>query len=361
MMRVLAVADSFVTEADFQSELEGLGDAVSWRVVTLDERRVWTPRTPAEALLREHAGSPEQLVEALDGEDVLLVHVAPVTEAVLAAAPNLKMVGCARGGPVNVDVRAASARGIPVVGVPGRNTQAVAELTIALMVNVVRQVPRAMAAARASTTLGRSPIEGAPFMGTELAGKTLGLVGLGRVGSRVASHAGALGMRVLASDPYARPEQAASCGAELVALDELLSRSDIISLHARATPENRHMIGERELGLMRAGSYLVNTARETLVDEAALLAALRSGRLAGAAVDVVQPAGDRPHPLTELENVIVLPHIGGATREASRNGTRELARAVARLAAGEPLPNVVNQEALAAQRPDTPRGAPEVA
>jgi D-3-phosphoglycerate dehydrogenase len=264
---------------------------------------------------------------------------------VLDAAP-LRLVCCARGGPVNVDVAAASLRGIPVTNAPGRNAQAVAELTIAFALLLIRGVPAAARYLTAGGQLAESTYEGSQFLGGEAPGLTLGLVGLGNVGREVAARARGLGFVLLGYDPV--PPPVIPPGVTMVGLDELLSRSRLISLHARATPANRHLVGPDAFAQMPRGAYFINTARESLVDEDALAAALATGGLAGAALDVVErrPAGDR-HPLLNLPNVIITPHIGGATTETLRRGAEMSAAAVAALAAGEVPDHLVNPGVLA--------------
>ena len=290
------------------------------------------------------------------GHDVLLVHGAPVTAEVLDAAP-LRLVCCARGGPVNVDVAAASARGIPVTNAPGRNAEAVAELTMAFALMLIRGVPVAPATWPMAGSSAGSTYEGSEFIGGEAASMTLGLVGLGNVGREVAARARALGFTLLGYDPV--PPAAVPPGVTLTGLDELLGRSGLVSLHARATADNRHLFGAAEFARMPRGAFFINTARESLVDEDALAKALASGHLAGAALDVVErrPAGDR-HPLLDLPNVIITPHIGGATRETLRRGAEMAAAAVGRLISGEIPDHLVNPEVLAeeAAQVTQPRG-----
>ena len=303
------------------------------------------PRTDSERTLREYVGNPAHLVAAVAGHDALLVHGAPVSAEVLDAAP-LRLVCCARGGPVNVDVAAASRRGIPVTNAPGRNAQAVAELTIAFALMLVRSVPYSARYLVDGGQLAENTYEGSEFIGAEAASMTLGLVGLGNVGREVAARGRALGFTMLGYDPVRLAT--VPPGVTMVTLDDLLSRSGLISLHARATPDNRHLLGTAAFARMPRGAFFINTARESLVDEDALVAALASGTLAGAALDVVErrPAGDR-HPLLDLPNVIITPHIGGATRETLQRGAKMTASAVARLASGEIPDHLVNPEVLA--------------
>jgi phosphoglycerate dehydrogenase-like enzyme len=246
---------------------------------------------------------------------------------------------------VNVDVAAASARGLPGVTTPGKNAEAVADQTIAFMIMLARRFPKAIAFVERGGGFGDSAFEGAQFFGHELGGHVLGLVGFGQVGRRVAARAAAFGMTVLAYDPYVELDAAA--GVEQVAtLDELLARSHFVSLHARASAENENLFDAAAFAAMRPGAYFLNTARETLVDEAALDAALSSRRLAGAALDVLRPRSDRPHPLLRHENVVVTPHIGGATAETLLRGVQMIADEIRRLARGEPLVNVANRAAV---------------
>jgi D-3-phosphoglycerate dehydrogenase / 2-oxoglutarate reductase len=342
-VRVLAVGDPFMPAGLFGAALGRLGGAVA--VTELQLAATEAAPLPAPSPVREYLGDPADLVAAVAGHDALLVHGAPVTAEVLDAAP-LRLVCCARGGPLNVDVAAASARGIPVTRAPGRNAQAVAELTIAFALMLIRGVPGAARFLADGGQLGGSTFEGSQFFGGEAASMTLGLVGLGNVGREVAVRAHALGFTMLGYDPVSPP--AVPPGVTMTGLDDLLSRSDLVSLHARATADNEHMFGAAAFARMRAGALFINTARESLVDEDALAQALASGILGGAALDVAQPrpAGDR-HPLLDLPNVIITPHIGGATRETLRRGADTAAAAVARLVSGQVPDHVVNPDVLA--------------
>jgi D-3-phosphoglycerate dehydrogenase len=344
-LRILVVGDSYMPAGVFTAALAALGAAVAVTELQLDTADPGPARTESDRSLREYAGDPADLVAAVPGHDALLVHGAPVSAEVLDAAP-LRLVCCARGGPVNVDVAAASRRGIPVTNAPGRNAEAVAELTIALALMLIRGVPAAARYLTAGGQLAESTYEGSQFLGCEAAGLTLGLVGLGNVGREVAARAGPLGFALLGYDPV--PPAVVPPGVDMVGWDELLSRSRLVSLHARATPGNRHLVGPDAFARMPRGAYFINTARESLVDEDALATALATGGLAGAALDVVErrPAGDR-HPLLDLPNVIITPHIGGATHETLRRGAEMAAAAVAALAAGEVPGHLVNPEVLA--------------
>jgi D-3-phosphoglycerate dehydrogenase / 2-oxoglutarate reductase len=341
-VRVLVVGDPYMPASIFTSALAGLGGSVAVTELQIGTMEAPPPRTESERGLREYMGDPADLVDAVAGHEVLVVHGAPVSAEVLDAAP-LRLVCCARGGPVNVDVAAATARGIAVANAPGRNAEAVAELTLAFALMLLRGVPASTRYLLATGQHADSVYGGREFIGAEAASTTLGLVGVGNVGRQVANHARALGFTVLGYDPA--PPGTVPAGVAMVGFEELLGRSDIVSVHARATPGNQHMFGAAAFARMRRGSLFINTARESLVDEDALQAALASGTLAGAALDVTQrrPAGGR-HPLLDLANVIITPHIGGATHEALRRGAEMAAGAVARLMAGEAPDHLVNPE-----------------
>jgi D-3-phosphoglycerate dehydrogenase / 2-oxoglutarate reductase len=248
-----------------------------------------------------------------------------------------------------VDVAAATDRGIPVASTPGKNAEAVAELTIALALLLVRAVPRASRSLLERGSFAESVFEGSEFFGREAASLTLGLAGLGRVGREVALRARALGFGLLGYDPLI-PEAVVD-GVDMVPLNTLLERSDIVSLHARATADNRHMFSYAQFARMRPGACFINTARESLVDEPALLAALQQGTLGGAGLDVLErpPAGTR-HPLLDAPNVFVTPHIGGATAETLARGAQRAVAAVTSLLAGRVPDDVVNPQALNAGR-----------
>jgi D-3-phosphoglycerate dehydrogenase len=347
-MRVLVLGDSYCPSGMFRpafGALQGLG-AIDY--ADLVDEPGWRPASPSEERIKEVLGSPEQVIAKLDGQQILVVQGAPVTDAVLDAAP-IQLVAVARGGPVNVDLAAAAERGIPVVTTPGKNATAVAELTIACLVLLARRAIDAIRWIEGGGEFGIDNYEGARWLGHDLAGHSLGLVGFGQVGRRVAARAAAFEMRILAHDPYLPAEAIRAAGAEPVGLEELLAASDHLSLHARLSADNRGLFNARRFAQMRHGATFVNTARAELADEAALHGALLSGQLSGAAVDVAsgRRAG-QSHPLAGLPNVIVLPHIGGATVDTLETGGRLAAAEVGRFVAGQPLVNIANRDGLAA-------------
>jgi len=345
-LKILVFGDSFVTVDDFAPAFAEIAKAHQVRYVKMDERTPYVPKTDSDRRIREYLGSPEQVISELKGEEIVVVHGAPVTEEVLKAAKGLKLLCCARGGPVNVDLKAATERGIPVVTTPGKNADAVAELTVALMVMVARNFKKGDAHVRKGRLVGQDNYEGAQFIGHELNGKILGIIGLGRVGSRVAKRALAFGMTVVAYDPFLTTQTIESAGARSTDLETLLSSSDYVSLHARESKENQSMLGRKQFQMMKKGAYFINTSRPSMVDEDALYEALRNGPLAGAAMDVVKFVPGRPtSPFIDLENVIVTPHIGGATFETTAKGAAIIAAQIGRFLAGQKLETVINPEA----------------
>src|SRR5512141_678151 len=348
-MRILIAGDSFCPSDAFRAAFAGLAERHDVEFIDVVDDPGWVPSSPSERKLREYMGTPAQLIEALDGADALMVQGAAVSDAALAASPNLKLVGCARGGPVNVDLAAASARGIPVVTSPGKNADAVAELTIAFMIMLARRMPEVLRHVESGGEFGHDNYEGAHWFGHDLAGHVLGLVGFGQVGRRVATRAQAFGMSVIVFDPFVDRPAIEDAGCRAADLPTLLASADMVSLHARASADNRGLIGQAEVAAMKPGAYLINTARDLLVDEAALIEGLRSGHLAGVAVDVFSPSPNTGrHPLLAFPNVVIATHVGGATYETLHHGAEMLAAETERLIAGQPLVNVANRADLPA-------------
>jgi D-3-phosphoglycerate dehydrogenase / 2-oxoglutarate reductase len=278
------------------------------------------------------------LVDAIEPYDALVVRSqTKVTAEVIDAARSLKVIARAGIGLDNVDVETATRRGVMVVNAPQSNVLSAAEHTMALLLSLARNIPQADRALRDGQWARER------FQGVELHGKTLGVIGLGRVGTMVAQRALAFGMRLIAFDPYVSRERARSLAIELMPdLGALLVQSDVVTIHLPRTPETEALIGDRELSLMKEGARLVNTSRGGIVDERALEEALRSGRLAGAALDVFadEPATD--HPLFSLPNVVVTPHLGAATAEAQDKAGVAIAEMVSLALRGEFVPYAVN-------------------
>jgi len=340
-MRVLAVGDSYMPADYFReafAELEATHD-VEYREV--EDAPNFAPRLPSELKIREYLGTPAQVAGWMDEVEVLALHGAAVTERVLQVSPRLQLVCCARGGPVNVDIDALTDRGLPLVHTPGKNAEAVADLTLGFLVMLARGLPRAQEFLLQGNTLENN-WAGAQFIGNDLRGRTLGVVGYGQVGRRVTSRALAFGMVIVVYDPYVAAHGEGI--RQVTRLQELLACADFVSLHARASATNQHLIDRDALQAMQRGACLVNTAREALVDEEALDAALASGWVGGAALDVFEPSG---HRLLRHENVVLTPHIGGATRDTLFRGAEMIASEITRFAAGEPLRNVVHKTGAA--------------
>ncbi|MBO3803546.1 MAG: hydroxyacid dehydrogenase, partial [Candidatus Brockarchaeota archaeon] len=229
----------------------------------------------------------------------------------------------------NVDLDAATERGIVVTYTPGANAVSVAEHAFALLLALVRKVTSADRSVREGEGKGQE------FEGVELAGKTMGVIGLGAIGSRVAKRAIAFEMRVVAHDPYVDPEKASSLGVELVDLDTLLRRSDVVSLHAALTERTKHLISRREIGLLKPTAVIVNAARGRLIDEEALVQALKEKRILGAALDVFQEEPLPPgHPFLKEPNVVLTPHIAAFTKEALSRGDKIVAEDLATVIRG---------------------------
>ncbi len=313
-----------------------------------------SPGDPVDQLLREHGfktvhdtylrpRSHEELVELFADVDGAIIASDEVSEAVMDAAPRLRVIARPGVGYDSVDVRAATERGIVVCNMPGVNSTAVAELTIAQLLLCARRIPPNIDDVRSGSWRRME--------GRELRGATLGLIGLGAIGKAVARLATCFGMSVLAHDKQQDPEFADRHGVRYVGIEELLRSSDYVSLHVFLDASTRHLIDGSKLALMKPTAHLLNTARGPVVDEAALYQALREGAIAGAALDVVEveplPADS---PLRQLRNVYITPHIGGVTREArDRSGLGSAHNVLNVLAGGHPA-NVVNPEALGVGR-----------
>jgi D-3-phosphoglycerate dehydrogenase len=312
-----------------------VADKISERGLELLRETGWEIVSPAAAAL------PSELANA----DGLIVRSATrVTRELLGKAEHLRVVGRAGVGIDNIDVEAATHRGVLVMNTPGGNSVSVAEHTLALMLALARSVPQS----NASIHAGRW--EKSSASGTELRGKTLGLVGFGRVGTEVARRARALEMLVLAHDPYVTPAAARELEVELVPLEELLRRSDVISLHTSLSPSTEKMINAASLAKMKRGARLINCARGELIDEAALAEALRSGQLAGAAVDTFAVEPPKNSPLIGLPNLIATPHIAGSTAEAQEEVGTAIAQQVRDYLADGLIRNAVNMPAMSAEQ-----------
>jgi D-3-phosphoglycerate dehydrogenase / 2-oxoglutarate reductase len=302
------------------------------------------------------------LIYAISGAQVLLVGYEKVSRSVVEHTPSLKLIGCSRANPVNVDIDAATDHHIPVIHTPGRNAIAAAEFTIGLMLSISRHIALGNYALKTGRYLGKPvpdfkstnrdcdvtwDLDGStPYLelrGVELHNHTLGLIGLGNVASKVAQLAKAFGMRVISTSPPRDAERAEQLGIQLVELDTLLKTSDFISIHCKVTPETCGMIDQRAFSLMKSTAYLINTARAMIIDQEALIQALENKMIGGAALDVFWyeplPAN---HPLLRLENVVLTPHLGGSTFEVPERHSQMLVDDVFAWMDGQPIHNLVN-------------------
>jgi len=283
---------------------------------------------------------PDGLLSAIRGASALIIRSSTqVTAEVLASGTELVVVGRAGIGLDNVDVAAATERGVMVVNAPQSNTLSAAEHTMAMLLAQARNIPQAHAA----LTAGRW--ERAKWQGVELSDKTLGVIGLGQIGRLVAQRAAAFGMKIVAFDPFVSNEVAARVGAELVELEALMSSSDFVTIHVARTPDTIGLIGRELLGIAKPELRLVNVARGGIVDEAALAEAIREGRVAGAAFDVFETEPCTDSPLFGVRGVVVTPHLGASTREAQDKAGITIADQVLLALGGEFVPFAVNVDA----------------
>lgn len=283
----------------------------------------------------------DELVEIIGEYDGMIVRSATkVTARVLENAPKLKVVGRAGVGVDNIDVPAATARGVLVVNAPGGNTIAVAEHTMAMIHSLARNIPQANASLRSGKWDKKS------FMGVEVRGKVLGIIGLGRIGSAVAKRAQGMEMRVIAYDPYITEENAEILGVKLLSLDEVLKQADFITVHLPLTRESRHLLDKKAFELMKEGVRIVNCARGGVIDEQALYEAMKSGKVAGAALDVFEKEPNTDSPLFQFNNFIATPHLGASTQEAQLSVALDVAEEIVAALKGELVKNTVNIPSL---------------
>jgi D-3-phosphoglycerate dehydrogenase len=288
--------------------------------------------------------TPEQLIARIGDYDGLAIRSSTkVTKAVLDAASNLKVVGRAGIGVDNVDIPAASAKGVVVMNTPFGNSITTAEHAIALMFALARQIPEA----NAQTQAGKWPKN--DFLGVEVTGKTLGLIGAGNIGSIVAARALGLKMKVVAFDPFLTPERAVEMGVEKAELDGLLAKADFITLHTPLTEQTRNILSRENLAKTRKGVRIINCARGGLIDEAALKDALDSGHVAGAALDVFQTEPAKESPLFGTPNFVCTPHLGASTNEAQVNVALQVAEQMADYLVTGGVTNALNMPSLSAE------------
>ena len=267
---------------------------------------------------------PDVLKDALVDAAALVVRSeTQVTADLMAGAPKLRIVARAGVGTDNIDLEEATRRGIPVLTAPGANSNSAAEHAVALMLALYRKIPAA------AQSMAEGKWDRKQFEGLELRGKTLGILGLGRIGTTVAKIAHGFGMTVIALDPFVVAQHALSLGVELLPLEQVLKRADIVTLHLALTDDTRHLLNAERIAMMKKGAIIVNAARGALIDDAALIEALKSGQLGGAALDVFEPEPlPADSPLRKAPNIILTPHLGASTKEAQTRVATEIAEAV---------------------------------
>ncbi|WP_206204846.1 hydroxyacid dehydrogenase [Thermococcus sp. MV11] len=296
----------------------------------LHEKAMEVLRKAGFDVIYEEYPDEERLVELVKDVDAIIVRSKPkVTRKVIESAPKLKVIGRAGVGLDNIDLEAAKERGIKVVNSPGASSRSVAELAIALMFSVARKVAFADRKMREGVWAKKQ------CMGIELEGKTIGVIGFGRIGYEVAKIAHALGMKVLLYDPYPNEERAKEVGGKFAQLEELLRESDVVTLHVPLVEQTYHLINEERLKLMKPTAILINAARGAVVDTSALVKALQEGWIAGAGLDVFEEEPlPKDHPLTKLDNVVLTPHIGASTEEAQMRAGVQVAEQIVEILRG---------------------------
>ncbi|HEY2040763.1 MAG TPA: 2-hydroxyacid dehydrogenase [Edaphobacter sp.] len=336
-LKLLVIGDHFISPKLMRSKLGTLCEGMD-----VIEASTNFPLEPYRdiAEVREASGSEEQMIEMLRGVTLCVAHHAPLTARVMEHAPDLRIFVVCRGGPVNVNLQAATQHGISIAFTPARNAAATAEHTIAMILSTLRSIPQADAAMRLGQWKGGYTWDSSGF---ELETATAGLIGYGAIGRMVARILQGFGTKVLVYDPFAK--LGAEDHVEQVELRDLLRRSNVVSLHARETAESRGILGAKEFALMPKGSVVVNCARGALMDYDALADALRSGHLLAAAADVF-PAEPLPKdsPFLSLHNFVMTPHIAGGTRQAAEKAATIAAEEVRRFLSGEKLRYCANPE-----------------
>lgn len=302
--------------------------------------------TEGVSITRKTGLSEDELTQEIGDYDALVVRSqTKVTARVLEAAQRLKVIGRAGVGVDNIDLAAATKKGVIVLNAPDGNTISAAEHTFAMLMAVSRHIPQSQASIFAGKWDRKS------YVGVELRNKTLSIIGMGRIGAEVAKRAQAFEMQVLGYDPFLTEERAKEIGVVRVSLDEAIAQADFITVHTPLTKDTRHLLNDEAFARMKDGVRLVNCARGGIIDEAALVRALEMGKVAGVALDVFEQEPVKPeHPLLQFKNVVVTPHLGASTVEAQVNVAIDVAEEVGRVLAGLPFRNAVNLPALSADQ-----------
>jgi D-3-phosphoglycerate dehydrogenase / 2-oxoglutarate reductase len=339
MTRIAVIGDRFMSPEVFAQALPPGFDCRLHALAWPDEPFVNACDVGELAGLKEFMGEPEATAAMIGDAEILVTHLAPVSASILDRCPALKLIGVSRGGPVNIDIAAAKARGVPVVNAPGRNASAVAEFTIAAILMETRLMRAGHEALRQG--IWRGDLYRADITGPELSELTVGLIGYGQIGTRVVKLLKPFGCRILVDDPY-RPLSAEDVADGVVATDlaGLLAEADVVSLHARVTDETRGFLAGPQFRAMKKGSWFVNTARGPMVNYDDLLASLESGHLRGAMLETFwQEPPPADHPLLRHPSVTLTPHIAGASTTTVRIAATMVAEEIRRWQAGEPFLN----------------------
>jgi len=288
----------------------------------------------------------DELIDRIQGQDIEIVIIEAdfIFREVFERGKKLKLVGACRGNVTHVDIEAATEHGVLVVNTPARNATAVAELTVGLMLALTRNIPKAHQMVSSGEWVDPTVCY-STFRGTELAGKTIGIVGFGAIGQQVAKRLSAFETSTIVYDPYVGPQEIKKVGARLRDIDDLVMQSDIITLHCPSLPDTIGLISAETIALMKPTAYLVNTAGAAIVDRDAIVRALREGHIAGAAFDVYETWPVQPdNPLLKLDNVILTPHIGGSTDETVERHSTMIADDIERFLGGERPKNLLNPQ-----------------
>ncbi|NDL67680.1 2-hydroxyacid dehydrogenase [Anaerotalea alkaliphila] len=344
-MKILVLGDHFLKKEIVEQKLsDALKGFEQVEFIGMTSNWPMTPFAKNEEIA-EYEGSEEVIISAIKEADAVVLHAAPISERVLAAAENLKLIGVVRGGPRNVNVDAATRRGIPVINTPGRNAVAVVEFTVGLILAELKNIARA----HANMVQGdwRKEYYLYDQCKFELTDKTIGLVGFGNIAYRLSTILKAFGMRVVAYDPFVPDRQMEAYGVEPVGFEELLERSDIVSVHARLTQETKEMFNAAVFKQMKKSALFVNTARGGLVNYKDLADALDSGEIACAALDVyAEEPVDFDSPIMRCSNVTFTPHIAGATKDTVHYGLDLLSKDIVNFFKGEKIDNCLNPSVL---------------
>jgi len=337
---IAVIGDKFMKASAFTDALSKIAD-VDARVRTFE--LPWPDEPMRHGYLdgglpglREYLGDPDQIVGFVDGAEILIDHLAPITDAMLDRLPALRLIAVSRGGPVNIDVAACKARNVQLVNTPGRNASAVAEFTIGAILAETRLIRAGHEALRQG--VWRGELYRFDMIDAELSEMTVGIIGYGNIGTRVVKLLKPFGCRILVSDPYKDLSQNDRAdGVRLVDLETLLADSDIVSLHARVSEETQGFLAAPQFARMKQGSYFINTARGPMVDYDDLYLALTSRHLRGAMLETFWLEPPPPDaPLLKLDCVTLTPHIAGASTTTVRIAARMIAEEIRRYAAGEP-------------------------